>query len=208
MPTGYTAGILDGKINTFEEFAKTCIRAFGASIHMRDDSLNTEYTPIKYDESYDQTIAELKEELMIFNSLTDDEIIQNHVEKILIRIKDATYNMIKNKNIKLKLESLLNEVNEYIPPTVDHVNFKNFMIEQLKTTIEHDCSNYDENRLHDCYVSLNDIDVEKIKFEKVSELNRQIGFYNELRNKNIAQVDKSNKWVADVLFSLLPRETI
>ena len=39
MPTGYTAGILEGKIKTFPEFAKICMRAFGAAIHMRDNGL-------------------------------------------------------------------------------------------------------------------------------------------------------------------------
>lgn len=47
MPTGYTAGILDGEINTFEEFAKTCMRAFGATIHMRDEPLSKTYEPEK-----------------------------------------------------------------------------------------------------------------------------------------------------------------
>ena len=43
MPTGFTAGILDGKINSFREFALVCVRAFGAAAHMRDDGLNIEY---------------------------------------------------------------------------------------------------------------------------------------------------------------------
>ena len=43
MPTGYTAEILNGEIKTFPEFAKKCARAFGAMIHMRDDSLDATY---------------------------------------------------------------------------------------------------------------------------------------------------------------------
>ena len=30
MPTGYTAGIIDGKTETFQDFEKQCMRAFGA----------------------------------------------------------------------------------------------------------------------------------------------------------------------------------
>lgn len=37
MPTGYTVGIADGKITTFEQYAMTCARAFGALVMMRDD---------------------------------------------------------------------------------------------------------------------------------------------------------------------------
>lgn len=29
MPTGYTADLVDGKMNTVEEYAKLCMRAFG-----------------------------------------------------------------------------------------------------------------------------------------------------------------------------------
>ena len=41
MPTGYTHGIIDGDITTFEQFAERCSRAF--LIHMRDDSSDAEY---------------------------------------------------------------------------------------------------------------------------------------------------------------------
>lgn len=36
MATAYTQGIINGKINTFKEFALVCARAFGAAAHMRD----------------------------------------------------------------------------------------------------------------------------------------------------------------------------
>lgn len=41
MPTGYTAGIIDGKIKDFKEFAKLCSRAF--IVHLRDEPINSEY---------------------------------------------------------------------------------------------------------------------------------------------------------------------
>ena len=41
MPTGYTAGILDGTVKDFNEFAKKCSRAF--MIHLRDEPFDSEY---------------------------------------------------------------------------------------------------------------------------------------------------------------------
>ena len=35
MPTGYTAGILEGE--TFEQYALQCAKAFGALVMMRDE---------------------------------------------------------------------------------------------------------------------------------------------------------------------------
>ena len=43
MPTGYTAGIIDGKTETFQDFAKQCMRAFGVTIHMRDENMDKGY---------------------------------------------------------------------------------------------------------------------------------------------------------------------
>jgi len=43
MPTGYTQGILDGTTKDFKEFAKHCMKAFGACVHMRDDDMKKEY---------------------------------------------------------------------------------------------------------------------------------------------------------------------
>ena len=48
MPTGYTAGIADGTITNFEQYALRCIRAFGATMHLRDESLEHEYEPKKF----------------------------------------------------------------------------------------------------------------------------------------------------------------
>ncbi len=60
MPTGYTAGILDGKITTFQQFAKQCMRAFGATIHMRDDDMDAEITPRTPSDYYSKEIEKAK----------------------------------------------------------------------------------------------------------------------------------------------------
>jgi hypothetical protein len=43
MPTGYTEPILKGEIDNFKNFAKICMRNFGATMHMRDKSYDKEY---------------------------------------------------------------------------------------------------------------------------------------------------------------------
>lgn len=52
MATGFTSGIIDGSITNFKQFATQCIRAFGATLHMRDESLDVEYTPQKVSDYY------------------------------------------------------------------------------------------------------------------------------------------------------------
>ena len=63
MPTGYTAGIIDGKTETFQEFAKQCMRAFGATIHMRDENMDKEYEPRTPSDYHTKALEEAKEKL-------------------------------------------------------------------------------------------------------------------------------------------------
>ncbi len=75
MPTGYTAEILDGKITTFPQFAKQCMRAFGATIHMRDDDMDAEFTPRTPSDYYAKEIKKANQVIKEAELLTDEEII-------------------------------------------------------------------------------------------------------------------------------------
>ena len=69
MPTGYTAGVQDGSIKTFKDYASLCARAFTALIELRDEPFtprlpdeiksNTTYTEKKIEEDA-QRLAEAK----------------------------------------------------------------------------------------------------------------------------------------------------
>jgi len=48
MPTGYTAEIYEGeKEVTFEKFALTCARAFGACITIRDEPMSASISALR-----------------------------------------------------------------------------------------------------------------------------------------------------------------
>ena len=108
MPTGYTAGIIDGKTETFQEFAKQCMRNFGACIHMRDENMGKEYEPIQVKLDNGKLIE-------IVGKIDRVDIMNNEKEQYIriidykSSIKDIDLNEVK-AGIKLQLLTYMNEM--------------------------------------------------------------------------------------------------
>ena len=71
MPTGYTAGILDGTTKDFKQFAKHCSRAF--IVHLRDEPIDSEYKKREVSDYHIKEIEKAKAELKQADSLSDEE---------------------------------------------------------------------------------------------------------------------------------------
>ena len=90
MPTGYTANIVDGE-ETFEEYVWRCTRAFGAMMHMRDDSLGAKFTvPDNADKGnpHKDYLDKCAQELIEFVELpreTQIENIRTHLKNAITR---------------------------------------------------------------------------------------------------------------------------
>jgi uncharacterized lipoprotein YehR (DUF1307 family) len=204
MPTGYTAGILDGKINTFHDFALVCVRAFGAAIHMRDESLNTKYEPVKPDQYYVDAVKEARERMIELFSITDEQIIEREKAKIQSTLKYHSERIKEIKALREKLEYLLDQARKYEPPTLEHVEIKQFMIQQLEGTIEHDC----DLSYHEEYIemanSLKDkpIDPKVIRDSLLDDNNRDMQHAEERLKENIDKCNEANEWVKVFLDSI------
>lgn len=138
MPTGYTCAIKDGQ--SFEEFVLGCARAFGANILMRDDESDApikEYEPsIHYKQWWEDAKAKL-EELNALSVEAAETRAKSEYEGAIARNKEhraEAYDLLK------KYEAMLERVNAWEPPTPEHENMKKFMIEQIESSIDHDCS--------------------------------------------------------------------
>lgn len=204
MPTGYTAGILDGKVNTFEEFATVCTRAFGATIHMRDDSLDSPYEPRTPSEYYSNSIISKKETLERYKTLTDEELSKEFEDKMN---KDLKYYKEKleesSKNLE-KLNSILESAKSWIPPTEDHKGFRDFMINQLEETIEWDGdSSYYVNKIIEIEKQLSEgIDPKSERESAIKELEKQISYYEIEYQKELERCKKSNSWMESFFESI------
>jgi DNA repair ATPase RecN len=203
MPTGYTVGILDGKIKTFQEFAKLCMRNFGATIHMRDESLDNEYESRVPSDYNLKKIKELRNTIKEMESLTDEQLIKERKKELLKKIKRTNELIFKITKDKELLQSMLYSAVKYIPPTKEHVRIKEFMIEQLESTIRFDGDvDYNIAELSRMETELKNINPDIIRLNEIKDAKNSLEYHLKEYNNEIRACSESNAWVDTFLKSL------
>lgn len=203
MPTGYTAGIISGETNTFHDFAKQCMRAFGATIHMRDESMDKEYEPRTPSDYHINEIEKLKKRLEIANTYSDENLIALKKAELEKDLEYHNKRIPEIKESKLKLEAFLENSVNYIPPTSEHEGIKDFMIDQIKKTIDFDCSTkYHDGRLSEISTELSNLNANIIRFEMIKNIQKDIDYNVEKHNAEVKRCADSNKLVEAFLSSL------
>jgi len=203
MPTGYTAGIIDGEITTFPQFAKKCMRAFGATMHMRDDSLDEEYTPQKVDNFYYENLEKSKDKLKEVMDATDEEILKIHEDEVTPTMDYHKKEMVKETENKILLEKIYDEVEQWIPPTPEHEGIKKFMKEQLSETIKYEAEpKYHKNELNRLIEEILSADEKLLREKFIKKHEKDIKYYTERVELMEKKVEDANKWVTDLLESL------
>lgn len=200
MPTGYTADILEGKITTLSQFAKRCMRNFGATMHMRDFDLNAEYVPRKPSAYYKKEIAKAKKEISRIKNLTIEEIISEKVKSLKESQEYHLKAIEKANSDRSLLETLLKEAKEFAPPTAEHQGVKDFMIQQLETTIDFDCgTDYHTKKLAEIQNQLENLDSDSILKDLTEKAKKTLDYFVYELEKEVARCKESNVWVEKLL---------
>lgn len=143
MPTGYTSDIYEGQDVSLADFAANCARAFGAFVHQRDSSSNVLTYPPKPDTSYyARSLAEAKEELRRWQSLSEEERYAEWSDYFNERTVEMHESLAKSSELRARYQNMLAKVHAVDVPSKLQ-NFKDFMIEQLDTSIKYDCGSDD-----------------------------------------------------------------
>ncbi|PZE23885.1 hypothetical protein [Curtobacterium sp. MCBD17_028] len=140
MPTGYTEALYKGDKQTFEQFAMKCARAFGALVELRDEPNAlipecfevSEYERRRLDEAVELVVA-LKHRSPEDWSAAQDAEVAEHNEHVRTAIQAAGER-------RIRYEQMLAQVRGWTPPTSEHEGMRDFMVEQLTTSIKFDCS--------------------------------------------------------------------
>lgn len=187
MPTGYTDVVLKGA--TFEQFVWGCARAFGALVLMRDDPADAK-VPERFEvEPYHATELEKAErELNIIRGLDSagwQDRYSAYQDKKLTEQQEWKQ---RDDETTLKYTQMLDKVRAWVPPTSEHGGLKEFMIQQLESSL--------------------DFDVVGEKFKptmlgfsewKRSELDgaiRHVKYHKEEWEKERRRVEERNAWIA------------
>lgn len=196
MPTGYTS-ILTEKDVSFKDFALRCSRAFGVLLDMRDQPLSAPI-PEKLEEStYAQkALANSEREYEDLLAMSKDEQIAYSAKKrkeILASLKDGQKKSQLENN---RFRDMLEKVKRWQPPTPEHQGLKDFMAEQLKTSISDD-SWYVE-RIRE--VEFGDDD--DYYASAVRSAKQNVLYYQKEVSKEKESVTKGNFWLNDLRKSL------
>lgn len=142
MPSCYTAKIEDDPNYTFQQFVWSCARGFGALIMMRDEPHGTPIPlsgiPSGSDSCYHQErLKEAKGELKRFREMTEKQwadFLNTDYENRLQQYHEHTekVRIVHDRYAKMRAA-----VADWFPPTKEHDNFKEFMINQIDESLEY-----------------------------------------------------------------------
>lgn len=139
MPTGYTAAVADG-IN-FEQFVWSCARAFGALVSMRDDPMSAPI-PERFEPSdyHSGALAKARDRLATLQTMSDEDATANaraEYDKEVHRHRERLAEIQAQSD---KYHAMLALVVQWVPPSPEHQGLKDFMAQQLRQTIDFDCT--------------------------------------------------------------------
>jgi len=139
-PTGYTAAIADGI--SFNDFVMKCARVMGACIMMRDESTDAKiperFEPSDYHQKAIETAAA---ELKTLDGMTKEKAAELSRADYDKEVVDIQRYIQENIDLKIKYKAMLLYVRDWNPPTPDHQGLKDFMTQQITSSIDHDCDN-------------------------------------------------------------------
>ncbi len=193
MPTGYTDGVSDGTITTFEEYALTCARAFGACVTLRDEPLNGDIPEFTVDEYYKRWVDETKTELERFSNLTHDQLVEEYNNDIANRQARAAQAASAIEDRKLqqrRYEMMLARAKLFKPPTGSHIEFGKFIVEQLKQSIA-----YCGTRSYD-NMTIPSFEVWQV--EKLDQLKSNAEYAVQSYEDEVKRVASRNEWVRNL----------
>lgn len=201
MPTGYTAGIIDGEIKDFKEFATLCTRAFLA--HLRDEPFNSAYKRREPTDYHMNVIVKAKKELKEVKLISDKKLITIRKKELVEQKKEHEKKHSQRDLNKIKMNSFLEKAKSYKPPTKTHEGIAKFMIKQLEDTIDFDFSDtYHLDRIDKINQELNSLDATKIREEKIKSLNYDISYHQKEHKEELKRCEDINKWYDDFINSL------
>jgi len=195
MPTGYTANIEKGI--SFPEFALHCARAFGALIHMRDSASDAEIPdeikPSEYHKiAIDEALIKLNEakKMTLEEAKTKAEIERAEAIKFYEKYDDDKLKLLH------KYKSMLHKVEMWQPPTPDHIEMKLFMMQQINSSIDFDCTIYPhgENKLKKS--------VAEWRQENIDKCAENLGYHVKEWEAEVQRCKDRTEWIRALRASL------
>lgn len=189
MPSNYTSKLYNNEQTNLKDYALNCARSFGVFAEYRDQELPDSPIEIKVDQYYYDQVERDKEVSEYLKEATAEELTSYIIKK---RVENAEnkLNSSKEKNsIRERYLKMLEEVEAWEPPSDKHIEFKNFMNEQLENSIEFDCHEFidlDELKKACGNAATDTVDVENYRSE-------MIRYHERLLRQSLEQLDEAER---------------
>lgn len=196
MPTGYTAAIADDI--TFDNFAMQCARAMGALVMMRDEPTGAPI-PARFEPSdyHTNKIAEASATLERLAGMTADEAAQAANDAYEEAIAKQAVAIRRNDMLREKYNDMLAKVEAWQPPSIDHDEFKKFMVEQITSSLSLDCNNsYYHNQTHTKPTGAEWL------AQKEAKARKDITYHEAENTKEVDRNEGCNRWLKELRDSL------
>ncbi|AQY37887.1 hypothetical protein P4V72_30790 [Bacillus thuringiensis] len=196
MPTGYTSDIYEGKDVSSSNYILKCARAFGALIEMRDYPMDAEIPEFKVSEYHLEHEEAAKNELKRYENMSVEEA-EKDLEEVYKRKVASNREVIKKKEkLKQRYMYVLAGVKQWEPPTEEHIKLKEYAIEQLETSIYHDCNTeYYEREPY------KQTGAEYLK-EMIKRCEDNVLYHQKEYLQEVQRVNNRNNWVKELKLSL------
>lgn len=197
MPTGYTSAVADGTITRFADFAMQCARAFGALITMRDDPMSAKI-PERFEAS-DYHRTELKKTLARRDRLARMSPLEAQTECQAFNasaLRAWAESCDRRAIQRARYQQMLDHALVWTPPTREHDDLQRFMVDQLESSIDFDCSSK--------YGPLYPTPMrwpEWLESER-EQLRHDIAYHSGHLNDDIRRANERTSWVLDLRGSL------
>ncbi len=188
MPTGYTYPIIEKNIG-FREFALECAKAF--CIESRDT--NELPTEIKASTWSGEQLQEYVKEFEDIKLMTDRECQKAALEDRARRILSIKESRASTKAADDKILAMIESVKKFKPPTKNHLKYKEFMLEQLTTSLSGGMTeeryNLEEKQLE------NPPSGKKWRAEKMKSIKWHIRYHKKEQKKDDRNAKIGNRWL-------------
>lgn len=201
MPTEYTAAIEKGI--SFENFALSCARAFGACINLRDEDESilptVENIQFKRDDYHQEQIQEAESDLMFYQNLGDDDWSEKFTKYVWSERDHCKKQISERNELREKYQNMLSKVEDWIPPSSQHIEFKDFMKSQIEGSIKFDTdTSYYESRLNE----LKELSLSEYKKQVIARLQDDIDYHRKTLTEDNKRNDSRVQWLQQLLNSL------
>jgi len=197
MPTGYTAAIKDGI--TFENFILRCARGMGALILMRDDPHDAPI-PEKFEpeDFYLKEIEKAQKDLDQYMSLTPEAADIEAKTEYDAEISRRMESIKESIALRHKYEEMLAKVREWQPPSLEHIELKEFMEEQITKSIKFDYITGDYYEKFPVELLAGKVWLTK----KIADITANIARYTKEYEEEVQRTNGRNMWIKQLRESL------